>query len=185
MSRRLPAVPGPGRYARQSLPASPCCRTSSSRLSASRASAASRITSAQPLQPIFFGEISWRTRSTRISAPPPGIESSPAALEPPERSRAIESLDMAAIWVISAGEREWFCTCGKRCLISRKSFFEPVDAQIGMKPPLHQQLGAADRPPVPRSWQRSPPLPADRRRQRPDPGRTRRICTSIRRCWCS
>ena len=39
------------------------------------------MTSSQSLLIALSGEIRWRTRSTRISPPPPGIEPSPAALK--------------------------------------------------------------------------------------------------------
>ncbi len=47
-----------------------------------------------------------RTRSDRISAPPPGIESSPAAISRRSASSR-ESFDTLAMCCTSAGERPW------------------------------------------------------------------------------
>ena len=70
---------------------------------------ASRITPSHSFVLTFFGAMILRTRSTSISAPPPGIESRPAS-----RSRAsvsgTVSFERRAACTISDGESACRCT---------------------------------------------------------------------------
>ncbi len=63
----------------------------------------------------------FRTRSERISAPPPGIESRPAAMSRFSVSSS-DSVDTFATCWTSAGERPWIHSTGYSAFIQRKSF---------------------------------------------------------------
>ena len=88
--------------------------------------------------------IALRTRSTRISAPPPGRLPSPAALS---RSSTVRSGSLATFvkWWISGGLNPWTLTCGKCALMSRSSSSYHSSFRCGMQPALHQDLVAAQR----------------------------------------
>ena len=55
---------------------------------------------------VFFGAMISRTRSTRISPPPPGTESSPASRRR-ESVSGIVSFERRAMCWISGGESAW------------------------------------------------------------------------------
>src|SRR6185437_6965216 len=84
----------------------------------------------------FRRAMRWRTSSSRISAPPPGMESSPAS-----RRRLIVSSMLSPLtsakWMISEAEKQCRWTLGKRC-------FMPLQLEIRMQPALHQHARAAD-----------------------------------------
>ena len=100
-----------------------------------------RCTSIHSWVPHFSRLMRWRTASSRISAPPPGIESSPAS-----RSRAMVSRSdrplTSAMFVISGAEKQWQLILN-RCLMPRKQILVPFDLQIGMQAALHENAGAA------------------------------------------
>jgi len=62
-----------------------------------------RITFSHSADFVFFGAMMWRTRSTRISPPPPGIESSPASRRRVSVS-GIVSFDRREMCWISGGD---------------------------------------------------------------------------------
>ena len=64
---------------------------------------ASRITPSHSFVFVFFGAMMSRTRSTRISAPPPGIESSPASRSRVSVSGTV-SFERRAMCSISDGD---------------------------------------------------------------------------------
>ncbi len=65
-----------------------------------------RITSSHSSDFVFFAAMILRTRSTRISAPPPGTESSPASRSRVSVSGTVSFERRAMCW-ISGGERAW------------------------------------------------------------------------------
>ena len=67
---------------------------------------ASRMTPSQSADFVFFGAMMSRTRSTRISAPPPGSESSPASRSRVSVSGMVSFERRAMCW-ISGGESTW------------------------------------------------------------------------------
>jgi hypothetical protein len=95
---------------------------------------ASRITAAHCSHPIFLGLILRRTSSSRISAPPPGIESRPASLRRAITS-PIVSPDWWAKWQISGGEKPW-SRIGWR-LTARTRRTASSIPQSGCKPPCN------------------------------------------------
>ncbi len=67
---------------------------------------ACRMTSSHSSDFVFFGAMIARTRSTRISAPPPGIESRPASRRRVNVSGTVSFERRAMCW-ISGGESAW------------------------------------------------------------------------------
>ena len=87
--------------------------------------------------------IALRTRSTRISPPPPGRLPRPAAFS---RSSTVRSgsLETLVKWWISGGLKPWRLTCGKRALMSRSSSSYHSSLKRGVQAALHQDLVAAE-----------------------------------------
>src|SRR3990170_236530 len=93
---------------------------------------ASRITAAHCSQPIFRGLIFARTSSSKISAPPPGMESSPAATSRTMTSRIV-SPDRFAKCQTSGGEKPW-SRIGYRFTARTRRSASSIP-QSGCKPP--------------------------------------------------
>jgi hypothetical protein len=70
---------------------------------------ASRMIPSHSALVVFFGLMILRTRSTRISAPPPGSESSPASRRRVRATGIVTFERRAACW-ISEGESACRCT---------------------------------------------------------------------------
>ncbi len=84
------------------------------------------ITSIQSSAPTLFGLMTLRTLSDRISAPPPGNDSSPVS-----RNRSSVSLmpipSFRAMKYISGGERLCSCTSGNsRFIVENKSSYHSM-----------------------------------------------------------
>ena len=80
------------------------------------------------------GAIFSRTDSTRISAPPPGIESMPAACS----RRSTSSVEVLETWdrcTISGGLMACRWSAGQRCLRSRNSSSNQAVSSLGWWPP--------------------------------------------------
>ena len=77
-----------------------------------------RMSASQSSVMIFFGLTRCRTRSTRISAPPPGRLSSPAACRRSSVSRTESPACRAKCW-ISVAVNEWITIDGNSRLIAR------------------------------------------------------------------
>ena len=102
-----------------------------------------RMTSSHSSEFVFFGAMMSRTRSTRISPPPPGSESSPAS-----RSRDSVSADgqlRPARDVLDLGRREAVQVDRVARLDRAEQILVAVDAEVGMVAALHEDAGAADR----------------------------------------
>ena len=102
------------------------------------------MTSSQSLLIALSGEMRWRTRSTRISPPPPGIEPSPAALKSPMilLQRLVEHLaemdELAGTESVDVDLRPFVFHVREQIQI-------PLLRQFRMMPALHQELRAAER----------------------------------------
>ena len=119
-------------------------RTSSSRSNTSPSRCATSMTSSQSLLIALSGEIRWRTRSTRISPPPPGIEPSPAALKSPMIFSS-GSLNTSRKWMNSLGLKPWMLNLRKFVFDVREQIQIPLLRQLRMMAALHQHLRAAER----------------------------------------
>ncbi len=100
-----------------------------------------RCTSIHSCVPHFSRLIRCRTSSSRISAPPPGIESSPAS-----RSRAMVSRSdkplTSAMFVISGAEKQWHQILNFALIERSRSSYHSI-FRSGMQAALHQNAGAA------------------------------------------
>ncbi len=81
------------------------------------------MTSIHSAAMVLPGASSFRTRSLRISAPPPGIEFSPASFRRASTSRCDRPFSRAKCW-ISLGEKPWIHSAGQAALtaLSRSSY---------------------------------------------------------------
>jgi hypothetical protein len=100
-----------------------------------------RMTSSHSLVLFLNGLIRLRISSSRISAPPPGSESMPAACSRASTSRMLRS-SSCAMWMISVGESA--CREAKVLLGPAKQVLVPVEASSGLSPPCKQDLHAAE-----------------------------------------
>jgi len=75
---------------------------------------ATRCMSSHSSEVHFSREMRARISSSKISAPPPGIESSPAAINRAIVSRTLRP-ETSAMQPISGAEKQCRWTCGKRC----------------------------------------------------------------------
>ena len=103
-----------------------------------------RITFSHSAVRVFFGAMMSRTRSTRISAPPPGIESRPASRRRVERVPGCVQL-RAARDVLDLGRRERVQVDRVALLDRAEEVLVVVDGEVGVVPALHEDAGAADR----------------------------------------
>ncbi len=102
-----------------------------------------RMTFSQSAVRVFFGAMMSRTRSTRISAPPPGIESRPASRR---RVRVAGTLELrAARDVLDLRRRERVQVDRVALLDRAEEVLVVVDGEVGVVPALHEDAGAADR----------------------------------------
>ena len=92
----------------------------------------------------FSGAMRLRTRSTRISPPPPGMEPSPAALNSEITSRSGILKTSAKCWN-SGGLNPWILMCGYFVPDVPQQIDIPVELQLRVMPALHQNLHAAGR----------------------------------------
>jgi hypothetical protein len=99
------------------------------------------MTFSQSAVRVFFGAITSRTRSTRISAPPPGIESRPASRR---RVRVAGTLSFERD-VLDLGRRERVQVHLVAALDRAEEVLVVVDAQVGVVTALHEDARAADR----------------------------------------
>ena len=90
----------------------------------------------------FSREMRARISSSRISAPPPGIESRPASRRRTMVSRT-ESPETSAMQRISGAEKQCKCILRKARLDGPQQPFVIIDVQIGIQTALHQDPGAA------------------------------------------
>ena len=95
---------------------------------------ASSITLSQFAGSPFFGDTSFRTSSTNISAPPPGRPCIPAALSRVKTS-SVESSLTSAIPSISMGLKQSIAIDGCRVQSSRKRFSYHSNESSGFTPP--------------------------------------------------
>ena len=105
---------------------------------------ATSMTSSQSLLIALSGEMRWRTRSTKISPPPPGIEPRPAALKSPMIFSS-GSLNTSRKWMNSLGLKPWMLTCGNFDFMCDSKSRYHCFVSFGMMPALHQNLRAAQR----------------------------------------
>ena len=102
-----------------------------------------RMTSSHSSDFVFFGAMIARTRSTRISAPPPGTESSPAS------RRRVERLGDGQLRaprdVLDLGRRERVQVDLVARLDRAEEILVVVDPEVGVVAALHEEPGAADR----------------------------------------
>ena len=84
-----------------------------------------------------------RTRSTRISPPPPGTEPRPASLNLAITSR-IGILNTSAKWLNSGGLKAWMLMCGYFLADVVEQVEIPVNAEFRVVPALHEDLDTAD-----------------------------------------
>ena len=102
------------------------------------------MTSSQSSLIALSGEMRWRTRSTRISPPPPGIEPRPAALKS-EMIFSSGSLNTSRKWTNSLGLKPWMLIWGNLLLMCDEQIQIPLLGQLRMMAALHQDLRAAQR----------------------------------------
>ena len=104
---------------------------------------AARMICSHSSEVVFLGEMILRTRSTRISAPPPGSESRPAS-----RSRESVSderqLGLAGD-VLDLARRERVQVDRVAGLDRPEQILVPLDAEVGVVAALHEDGGAAER----------------------------------------
>ena len=113
-----------------------------------RAAAAQGVPLAADLQPVgrprpCSGLTSRRTRSTRISAPPPGRLPKPGRLQPHEHLADRQPGELA-MWSISGGLNPWTLTCGKLGLDVAEQLLVPLERQLRVHAAL--QAGSGRRP---------------------------------------
>src|SRR5660397_231649 len=96
---------------------------------------ASRMTSSQGSVRVFRGATSFRTRSTSISAPPPGNESNPAACSRMRVSLTVSPLRRA---VNDFGRRQGVYIYWILGLDGREEVFIVVNIQVRVEATLHQ-----------------------------------------------
>ncbi len=104
---------------------------------------AMRCTSSHSSLVHFKRAILPRISSSRISAPPPGIESSPASISRWIVSRTLSSLT-SAMHSISGAEKQCRCTCGYRDLQRAQQILVVADLQVRMQSALQKNPCAAE-----------------------------------------
>ncbi len=92
---------------------------------------------------VFFGAISSRTRSTRISPPPPGMRVEPGVAQ--ARERLPHGQLRAARDVLDLGRGERVQVDPVALLDRAEEVLVVVDPEVGVVAALHQDAGAADR----------------------------------------
>ena len=125
-----------------------------------------------------------RTRSTRISAPPPGTESRPAACKPLEH-RARRGRSSSRAMCENLFRRERVQAEPVLAFIQRKRSSYHSMRQIGVEPALQQDLHAAGVDHLLQLLARAPRARARSPRGDRPAGRTRRSGSSSCRRWCS
>ena len=98
---------------------------------------ASRWTSSQVSGPPFFGEMRLRTRSARISAPPPGSVRWPGVVEAREHAADRQPRHLAICWISGAEKK-----CGVNAGVAPARLAHEVGVELhgrdGIEPALEQ-----------------------------------------------
>ena len=92
----------------------------------------------------FFGATRWRTASTRISPPPPGMLSSPAVAQLADHLGHRQPEALAEEHHLATGEKPWMWI-GMMLLDVAHQVEVPLERDVGVVPALEQDLHAAER----------------------------------------
>ena len=102
-----------------------------------------RLTSIHSSERAFPLVSSWRTRSTRISAPPPGMLPRPAAFNRPQHLVERQLVDLVEVPQLRRAEGVQI-HLGEPLLAGPEHFLVPFEFQVRVHPALQQDLIAAE-----------------------------------------